>query len=80
MKVSEQVQGVDDSKSKHSNAGALEGVCGVSYSVGNQMKYTFVFDHFIAPPCLYSWYYFLMYSPWHTTFIYFPVNLLPCVT
>lgn len=38
MKVSEQVQGRDDSKREHGKAGVFAGVCGVSYFARNQMK------------------------------------------
>lgn len=80
MKVSEQVEGGDDLNREHVKTGALAGVCGVSYSARNQMKYTFIFDHFIASPCIHSWNCFLIHSLWDTIFIYFPINLLPCVT
>lgn len=63
MKVSEQVQGGDDSKREHGKAGGLAGVCGVScYSARNQMKYTFIFDLFITSPCVHSCYYTLTES------------------
>lgn len=39
MKVSEQVQGEDDSKRQHSKAGELAGVCGSVYQESDEIYF-----------------------------------------